>query len=85
VNTHSHADFSKDLIFHVNRAVPTGQISRFVFSDIPALPRAVESRLFAFIDIRGSFLHFFEGIGRDFGCAVILPGAALQQMRSSNP
>jgi len=27
----------------------------------------------------------FEGVSRDFGGAVILPGAALQQMRSSNP
>jgi putative PIN family toxin of toxin-antitoxin system len=27
----------------------------------------------------------FEGVSRDFGCAVILPGTALQQMRSSNP
>ena len=27
----------------------------------------------------------FEAAGRDFGCAVILPGAALQQWRSSNP
>ena len=27
----------------------------------------------------------FEAAVRDFGCAVILPGAALGQMRSSNP
>lgn len=27
----------------------------------------------------------FEGTSRDFGCAAILPGAALQQLRSSNP
>ena len=27
----------------------------------------------------------FEDVGENFDCAVILPGAALQQMRSSNP
>jgi len=35
-------------------------LSTFVFIDIPALPRAVESRPFVFIDIPALLLHFLK-------------------------